>query len=204
MDPRKILLDAQRPGIAALLEHGFTDTAGVLAGIDGSGWAVPSPCTGWTVRQVGNHLTGSIALLTRVVDGGPVEPAEFDGQRLADTDHLGADAVGSFRGVAERAVAAFARPDTLDRRFGYPQPDTPGVVLANICLLEALVHGWDVATGAGVGYRPDGTVVAAVREFTAMAIGDQQRRHGLFGPALAIGADADPLTATLAHLGREA
>jgi uncharacterized protein (TIGR03086 family) len=194
--------EASGPDVVALLARGFRDTAGVIAGIENNRWDAPSPCTEWTVRQVGNHLAASIALLTRVVEGEPVDAAEFDPGKLDDVDHLGPDPAEAFRSVAERALSAFARPGALDARFPYPAPDVPGQVLANLCLLESLVHGWDIARGAGVGYQPDDAVVAMVRGFTAAAIGDRERERGMFGPALPTEPGADPFTATLAHLGR--
>ena len=80
----------------------------------------------------------------------------------------------AFRGpVAKRSAAAFSLPDTLDQRFPFLPGPTPGITLANISLLESLVHGWDIATGAGLPYRPDGAVVAAVHAFASKAIGDR-------------------------------
>lgn len=193
-----------RTRIAVLLDRSFRDTAEVIGSVDTTRWDAPSPCSAWTVRQVGSHLIGSVALLTRVADGEPVDPAGFDPQQLADPDRLGVEPVAAFRGVAEQSVAVFSRPDALDRRFAYPVPDAPGLLLANLCLLESLIHGWDIADGAAVSYHPDAAVVAAVQDFAGTAIGAEQRRQGLFGPACPTGSHADRLTATLGHLGRRA
>ncbi|HEY3259496.1 MAG TPA: TIGR03086 family metal-binding protein [Pseudonocardiaceae bacterium] len=190
-----------RPDIAALLDRSLRDTTAVFGAVDS--WDVPSPCTGWTARQVGNHLAASIDLLTRVAEGVPVDPTDLD-PRQVDTDRLGHRPAGTMGAIAARAVAAFAKPETLGRRFDLPAPDLPGIVLANLCLLESLVHGWDLATGAGVDYQPDDAVIAAVHGFASSAIGDDQRERGLFGPAVAIDAGADQLTILLGHLGRRA
>jgi hypothetical protein len=53
-----------------------------------------------------------------------------------------------------------------------------------------------------VPYRPDAAVVSPVKEFSEQAIGDEQRRSGLVGPAYRTGPDAEPFTALLGHLGR--
>ncbi len=190
------------PAITDLLERSFHDTAQLIASVGRPDWSAQSPCTGWTVRHVGNHLVASLALLARVAEGEPVEPAEFDGQAMAETDHLGADPTAAFHTAAKRSAAAFNLPDTLDQRFPFPPGPTPGITLANISLLESLVHGWDIATGAGLPYRPDDAVVAAVHAFASKAIGDDQRKAGLFGPPRPAGADAGPFTALLGHLGR--
>jgi uncharacterized protein (TIGR03086 family) len=192
------------PPIGELLARAVATVAGVLARVGAPARDAPSPCAAWTVRQVGNHVVGSTTLLARVAEREPVDDAEFDPQKLADTDHLGADPVGALRAAGERCVTTFSRAGVLEERFPQPVPDAPGAVLANICLVEFLVHGWDIARGAGVEYRPDGAVVAAAQAFTRMAVDDEQRATGLFGPAHPVGPDADPWTATLAHLGRRA
>jgi uncharacterized protein (TIGR03086 family) len=188
--------------VPELLERGFRSTVDLFAAVDEAGWAAPSPCQGWTVRNVGNHLVASVTLLARVAEGEAVPPAEFDGQAMAETDRLGADPVVALRAAAERSVAVFKLPDTLTRRFPFPPGPTPGIVIANLTLLESLVHGWDIASGAGVPYRPDAAVVSTVKEFSEQAIGDEQRRSGLFGPAYRTVPDAEPFTALLGHLGR--
>jgi uncharacterized protein (TIGR03086 family) len=188
--------------ITDLLERGLADTADLFEAIDAAGWAAPSRCAGWTVRQTGNHLVGGLILLARIVEGDHVDPAELDAQRMADTDHLGADPAGALRGTAKRVLAALGNPETLERRFALPAPDIPGQAIANICLLESVIHGWDIAAGAGLAYHPDAAAVAAVRDFASVTIGDEQRSRGLFGPAVPTPPGADPLTATLGFLGR--
>jgi uncharacterized protein (TIGR03086 family) len=191
-----------QPGITDLLERSYRDTAGLYAAIGRSGWSAQSPCAGWTVRNVGNHLVASLTLLARVVEGDTVRPAEFDADAMASTD-LGPDPAAAFEAAAKRSVAAFAAPEALGQSFAFPPGPTPGVVLAQLSLLESLVHGWDLARGAGVRYQPDDAVVAAVHEFAGQAIGDAERAAGLFGPPLPTAADADRFTALLGHLGRQ-
>src|SRR3989440_3839402 len=203
-DLRKAMAEPAGDGadIVGLLERCYRDTAGVLSAITAAGFAAPSPCTGWTVRQVGNHLVASLVLLARVAGGDSAAPAEFDANAMADTDHLGPDPATAFRAATQRSTAVFTLPDTLQRSYPFVSGPTPGIVLANISLLESLVHGWDLARGAGLPYPSDPAVVTAVRDFSAQAIGDQQRQAGLFAEAVVVNPDTQPLKALLAHLGR--
>ncbi|HET6215123.1 MAG TPA: TIGR03086 family metal-binding protein [Micromonosporaceae bacterium] len=187
-----------------VLDRGYAATRDVFAAINGAGWDTPSACADWSVRQCGNHLVASVRLLARVAEGETVPPADFDARSMADTDNLGTDPAGAFAAVAKRSVAAFARPGALTELFGFPPGPTPGLVLANISLMEAVVHGWDLARGADVPYPIDAAVVAALGGFVTQAIGDEQRKAGLFGPKLPVAPDANPLTGLLAHLGRSA
>src|SRR5262249_47359176 len=117
-------------------------------------------------------------------------------------DLLGSDPVAAFRAVSGRGTDVFARPDTLTQTFPFPSGPMPGAALANLYLMETLVHGWDLATGAGVAYSPDPEVVAAVTAFTGQAIGDPQRQAGLFGPPCPVDEDTDSWTRLLGYLGR--
>ncbi|MBP2329184.1 hypothetical protein JOF56_009569 [Kibdelosporangium banguiense] len=76
-----------------------------------------------------------------------------------------------------------------------------GRQLATISMLEILVHGWDIASGAGVPYKPDDAVVTAVREYAMTAISEAPR-GGPFGPVVLVAVEADPFTALLGHLSR--
>ena len=196
--------DEPPPEILGLLARSYDATAALLATITPLGFAAVSPCAGWTVRQVGTHLIGSLQLLARVAEGETVAQGEFDAHSMAATDHLGPDPVAAFRAVAERSITVFTLPDTLERRYAFPPGSTPGAVLANISMLESVVHGWDLARGAGAPYQVDQTVVEAVGAFASRAIGDEQRRAGLFAAAVPTAADASPLTTLLGHLGRRA
>jgi uncharacterized protein (TIGR03086 family) len=121
---------------------------------------------------------------------------------LADTERLGADPARTITGLATRAQDVLSSPDVQAAGYDHPRPGTPGIMLANLALMELVVHGWDAATGAGVSYRPDPAAVASVQRFTAMVVDDGQRAAGLFGPALAVPDEADELTRLLGHLGR--
>lgn len=200
-DLRKAL--APKP-YGELLDRCVRDIAQLVGKIDEPGWGAASSCDGWTVRQAANHLAGSLTALLKIVGGGRLTPEELDPQRQADTDHLGGNPSALFHDLADRALVTFANPDVLTRQFDQPAPNISGEALANLTLLESLVHGWDVAAGAGVTYQPDDDVVNTVRGFATVAIGDAQRQQGLFGPVVPTAAHAKPLEALLGHLGRRA
>jgi uncharacterized protein (TIGR03086 family) len=189
---------------AELLDRSLRTVTELVGMIDKAAWAAPSPCADWTVRQAGNHLAGSLSVLVRIAEGESLPPAELDAERMAGIDLLGADPVAALSAIADRARVVFADPATLGRTFDQPVPGATGELVANIALLESLVHGWDVATGAGIDYRPDGDVVNAVQAFATMVVTDAQRAQGLFGPAVPTPAHAEPLTTLLGHLGRHA
>lgn len=192
--------------LPTLLDRAYRTTGDVVAAIEPASWERQSPCHLWSVRQLGNHLVGMVGLTTQVVTGTELDPAETQPDRLealAFTERLGPDPAAVVRATGERCVAAFSQPGVLERTFpAKGGAETPGQVLAMLCLNEFLTHGWDLASGGGIDYEPDSEVVAVVREFAASLVSDEVRALGLFGPPVAVGPDADTLTAHLGHLGR--
>ncbi|MFC4854181.1 TIGR03086 family metal-binding protein [Actinophytocola glycyrrhizae] len=167
-----------------MLTKAYDATAAVLAEV--TDWSAPSPCAGWTVRDVANHLVDAMCTFAAAVDGGQGE-------------YRGEDLPGAYREAADRCLAVFEDPAVLAASHPFPPGPTPGSVIARISLSESLVHGWDVARGAGVAYRPAPEVVDAVREFTA----GPPPEEGMFAPPVVPSSD-DPMTVLLAHLGRKA
>jgi uncharacterized protein (TIGR03086 family) len=172
-----------------LLPKAYDATEAVLAAV--TDWDAQSPCTEWTVRQAANHLVHVQKIFASAVE---------DGTQVAEGDHLGDDPVGAFRLASDRCLAAFSRPGALTELHPVSIGPTPGAVLAEISLSETLVHGWDIARGAGVPYTPAPEVVAHV----LAEAGAAAPAEGLFAPPVPVAADAPPLTVLLARLGRVA
>jgi uncharacterized protein (TIGR03086 family) len=177
----------------------YATTGDVLAAIPTPALDAPSPCEGWTVRVVANHVVAGLDFFARTLEGRVVEQPDPD---APDPDHLGADPAGAYRRMADRCLAAFRGDGALDQEYPFPFGPTTGEVIANISLQESLVHGWDIARGAGLAYSPDPLGVDAVARFNAFADGSEIRRQGMFGPARPAPPDADPFATLLARLGR--
>lgn len=163
-----------------LLPKAYEATAAVLVAVPDSAWEAQSPCEAWTVREVADHLTGAMHVFAAAIDGG-------------------AETGGSYADAAARCLAAFRGPDALVAEHPFPFGPTPGEVIAAISLSETLVHGWDIARGAGVPYSPAPEVVAAV-----LAMSGEPPAEGMFAAPVPVPADAAPLTVLLARMGRVA
>ncbi|MPZ82147.1 MAG: hypothetical protein GEV28_17820 [Actinophytocola sp.] len=132
------------------------------------------------MREVADHLVDALDFFACTVSGSaPGSPTDY-------------------RDATRRCLAAFGRPEVLAAEHPFPGGVLRGWVVAGISLSESLVHGWDLATGAGVPYEPDVDVVAAVA-----ALSDGPAPDGAFGDPVPVPADASPLVALLGRLGRE-
>jgi uncharacterized protein (TIGR03086 family) len=167
----------------------------------------PTPCAGWDLRALLEHMTGQdhgfAAAVRAARTGGEVDMSAFAprplGRSPAATVATGLDEV----------VAAFAdgaESPVLLPEFGARLPLS---IVAGMHLVDTLVHGWDVAAALGVqaGYSAglDPEVVAAALEMSEQVPDDASREApgAPFGHALAAPADADPWTRTLTLLGRD-
>jgi uncharacterized protein (TIGR03086 family) len=189
------------PPVTGLLQRSHAVVTHIISQISTQGWAATSPCEKWTVRQTANHLAGGL-LLTRFAEDDPVDPAEIDAQRQADTDRLGPDPAAAFAAIADRSQAAFTVPGTLERGHAFIGAAVPGTVLASISLLESLVHGWDIATGAHLPYPADDDIVQAVWHFATTNPAVEQNRDIQYGEALPVLPTTPLNIRLLAHLGR--
>ena len=67
---------------------------------------------------------------------------------------------------------------------------------------EFVLHGWDLARASGQELRCAPEVAVAVYE-SAVAVGEQARSMGVYGPVVEVGADASPLERALGASGRD-
>src|SRR5260370_8838595 len=66
---------ATRPaGPADLLARALDATGDLVAGVRDDQWDAPTPCTGWNVRDLVNHVVGGNLAFARLPPGHPPSP----------------------------------------------------------------------------------------------------------------------------------
>lgn len=185
------------PELVGLLERAFEATSAVLRAVPPQRFGDPSPCEGWTAGQVGNHLVGGARYFGQVAAGQASELPAEDPQLPAD------EVAAAFGEAARFNVAAFSGPGVLDQQLEFAFGPTPGWVVANISLSEAVIHGWDLTRTAGLPYSPDDAAVDAVMRFQSQSSEDDLRAEGMFAAATPVPGDASPFEELLAFTGRE-
>ena len=151
----------------------------------------PTPCAGWDVRTLLNHLVYENLMWTSLANGVP--RADFD------ADHLGDDHVAAFRAAAGQTLAAFRQPGMTEREYG----PAPGWRLVEQVVIEMVVHGWDLAraTGASTDLVPD--VATALLPAVQAIYGDLPRTPGgSFAAAQPVPDGATAADRLAAYLGR--
>ena len=104
-------------------------------------WALATPCTGWTVRELVNHVVVGGMTSVRLLHGATVE----DLGSLWGSDQLGADPLATRRRSVADERAAFAEPGALERIVHHPAGDVPGSTLLGFRTADNLLHAWDLA-----------------------------------------------------------
>jgi uncharacterized protein (TIGR03086 family) len=166
--------------------------AATIAGVPPDRWSAPSPCEGWTARDVVRHVVETPDIFLRLVgrempDVGSVDDpaAAFDASRkivqadLEDPERANVTFEGMF------GTMTFA--ESIDRFISF----------------DLVVHRWDLAHATGQDETIDPDDVRRARDATA-GFGDALRSDGVCGPALDPPAGADEQTKLLAFLGRKA
>jgi uncharacterized protein (TIGR03086 family) len=180
-------------------ELGLAKTATLVDGVDAGQLELQTPCDGWSVRELLNHIVSGNYWAAELAGGATI--AEV-GDRL-DGDILGSDHRAAYHASAEAAAAAFNAPGAMDAPCAVSYGPVPGSVYCGHRILDVVVHGWDLAKATGQDASLDPTLVDAVAAILAPQV-DMLAGSGMFGTTLGVAADADAQTRLLAQLGRTA
>ncbi|MFC4560560.1 TIGR03086 family metal-binding protein [Nocardiopsis mangrovi] len=116
--------------------------AHLVEAVEEEQWSAPTPCTGWDVRELVEHLVTGQRAFAAVMGAEPPLPA-------LDADPAPEALQEVFRTSAAALVAAFQGPGALERTVQAPVGEVPGAVALSLQTLEHLVHGWDLAQAIG-------------------------------------------------------
>lgn len=164
----------------------------VLEGASGR-WDAPTPCTGWTVADVVDHVISTQNDFLRR-------------HGLADdagTVPTGSDPRQAWRAHAAAALSVLERDGVAETTFdGYFGPTTIGDTMADFYGWDLVIHGWDVAraTGQPSPIRED---EAAGLAATADGWGKALYSEGICAQPVEVPPDAGRLDKLLGKLGRD-
>lgn len=182
----------------AQLTSAADQAARIVDGTKPDQFGLPTPDTEWDVRTLLNHLvlwTGySFERRARSEEVGP-ELTERD--FAAEPDYAAA-----YRAQLDRALAAWAAPGIWDTEIDTGHSSMPARQLAEMILMEMVLHGWDLARATGQPFA----VPEPVAETAARAVADSAemyRQYDGFAAPVDPGPDADALERALAVSGRD-
>lgn len=164
-----------------------------IAAVPPDRWEQPSPCEGWTARDVVRHVVDSQGLFLRLV-----------GRELGDVPSVDDDPLAAWNAARAVTQANLDDPQLASEEFdGFFGRTTYAQGVDRFLCTDLVLHGWDLARAAGLDERIDPEDVARVME-DMKAFGDAARSPEAFGPALDPPPGADEQTRVLAFTGRRA
>jgi len=160
----------------------------------------PTPCRDWDVAALLAHMIGVDVMFAAAL-GQPVTPA------------AAADGAPSVSGLAKRyrdasaaSMNGFAAPGALQRVADLPFGDMPGEMALSLALVDAVVHGWDLAAATGqdtgIDDRVAGSLLVAAH---ARMTDDLRQPYGamaVFAEPVIVDAESPLGDRLVAYLGR--
>lgn len=172
----------------ARLSDAFAET---VAAVPDDRWSRPSPCEGWTAREVVRHVVDTQGMFLG-----------FVGRGLGDVPSVDDDPVAAWDAARGVVLRELEDPERAKAEFdGHFGRSTFEAAVDRFLCFDLIVHRWDLARAAGLDDRIDPDDVRRA-DAAARAFGDAMRGPGAFGPELEAPEGADPQARLLAYLGR--
>ena len=163
-----------------------------IAAVPADRWESPSPCQGWTARDVVRH----------VVDGQGMFLG-FVGRELGDIPSVDEDPLAAWLAASDVVLGNLEDPDVATAEYkGFSGPSTFEAGVNQFLCFDLVVHAWDLARAAGLDHRMPAEEIPKLRE-TAEGFGPAMRSPQAFGPEVEPPPGADEQARLLAFLGRE-
>ncbi|MCX4750827.1 TIGR03086 family metal-binding protein [Kitasatospora sp. NBC_01287] len=160
-------------------------------------WQAPTPCAGWSVRDLVNHVAAEQLWAPELLLG--ATPAEV-GDRF-EGDVLGADPAAGWARAAAGARAAFAVPDALALTVHLSYGDRSALDYCTQLTIDLVVHTWDLARATG----QDSHLAPELVEFGLHEVApyaDRLAATERFAAPVPTAPNADPQTRLLGLVGR--
>ena len=107
--------ESEMPDPVAMLRKTTLRVKEVVAGVEQSQAADPTPCSEWDVRGLLNHLIGGLEFTAGCIAGNPpnIRPADADSSYLDEPDV--AVLIEAYHTALDRVLQSASEPGALDR-----------------------------------------------------------------------------------------
>jgi uncharacterized protein (TIGR03086 family) len=162
-----------------------------IAAVSPAAWSNPSPCEGWTARDVVRHVVTTQGMFLG-----------FVGRELGELPSVDTDPGAAWAAASSVVLADLQDPSRAAAEFdGFTGKSTFEAAVDRFLCFDLVVHGWDLAQAAGLEDRIHPDEVSRVRA-AAEQFGDALRSPQAFGPEVEAPHGADEQAQLLAFLGR--
>jgi uncharacterized protein (TIGR03086 family) len=158
----------------------------------------PTPCPGWNLETLLDHVSDSIGVLYEAINAADVSVSAAS----PGYPGPGPDPVARLRGQAARLLGACAVAGPAERRVAVGDRELTAGLVAVTGAIEITVHGWDISVACGAR-RPIPPGLAAVLLPLAPLLITPGARPGLFADPVRLTGPASPGDHLVAFLGRQ-
>jgi uncharacterized protein (TIGR03086 family) len=183
--------------LVATLEGQLARNTKAMANTPKEKHSASTPCPQFDARTLMNHMVLANQFFASVAKG---ERLEGDGSGI---DALGDDPAQAHRESAQQLIDVLRAPGTLDRIFDFGFAQMPGQGAVGIMVMEATVHGWDLAKATGQDASIDPTLASMLIEGASALDAVRNEEGNPFGFAVDVPADASPGDRLIALAGRQ-
>jgi len=163
-----------------------------IAAVPADRWERPSPCEGWTARDIVGHVINAQGMFLG-----------FIGREAAPGPSVKADPPGAWEAARANVQASLEDPTTAATEFqGFSGLTTFEAAIDRFLCFDLVVHGWDLARATGLDEAIAPEDVARVQA-AADAFGEMLRSPQAFGPAVEPPLGANDQQKLIAFLGRQ-
>lgn len=181
---------------SASMQEAFEWTTEVVRRIEPDQLSQDTPCAGWSVRMVLNHMIGGNRAFAAGVPVGDVDP-----QCDPAVDQFSGGPAEAYADSWPAVVKAWSEADP-EGSTTFPWGPMPNAIASQLLTMESVVHGWDLARATGQDAVPPDSVVGETLALATMLFADPDNRGEDFAPAIAVSAEAAPTSRLVAFLGR--
>lgn len=176
-------------------------TAGLVDNVKPDHLSNPTPCADFDVHRLLNHIIGGASGLAMAVAGqGDMDPKASPPDFVTEA---GGDASTPMKNAVEMARSAWTAEGALEQESVPVGAGMPAKMALRIALLEAVVHGWDLAKATDQAYEIPDQLAEPMLSGLIQAFGNAPREPGgFFGPAVAVPDDASAADKLIAFTGR--
>lgn len=183
-------------GAVTLLERALAYTCGSLQLVSPQALRRPTPCRGWTLAGLLDHMVDSLSALHEALTGGRVNLAPNPPSRPAG----GGDPVVVLRRLGGDLLGASVHHDG---RRGVSIGGSPvtSALITGAGALEIAVHGWDVAQACGQPRPLPASLADELLDLAGVLVSADDRPHR-FGPAIGVPGWRSAEDRLVGYLGR--
>ncbi|GGN02083.1 TIGR03086 family protein [Lentzea pudingi] len=171
--------------------------AGLVRNVTDGDLKAPTPCPGYSVGDLLDHVNGLSVAFTMAARKTPLE-----GTGSGDAARLPIDFRESVPQRLAELATAWREPEAWEGMTRAGGVDLPGEVAAAVALDEIVLHGWDLAKATGQPFEVEEGLLQVVHGFVS-SIGPDDRDGSLFGAAVEVDSNAPLLDRVLGLSGRD-